>query len=168
MLSLTAKELDDLWDTRCCLEALAARVACQYITEKDVKQLLKLCDLRVAAARDHSTDLVRQKDLEYHQLIIKLSRNKILSQVFEARQLLQVSCALDPGSRQDCEAEEASSYGHRSIVSAIAERKEDLADELMTRHLRAAKARAMHYVRQRNGAAHHSNGESRRPHSFER
>lgn len=150
MRSMTAKELDDVWDARCGLEALAARVACQYVTEKDVDHLLKLCDLHDAAAGDDSDDVRERIELEYHQQIIKISRNRVLREVFESRQLLQISRALGSNSRHVCESDTASPYGHRSIVHAIAQRKENLADELMTRHLRAAKARAMHQLRQRS------------------
>jgi DNA-binding GntR family transcriptional regulator len=166
MISLTAKQLDDLWETRCGLEALAARVACQYITGNDLNALLKLCDVRDAAARNESIEIIRQNDLEYHQLVIKLSRNKILLEIFHSRPLLEVSCAMDPGTRQICEIEEASPYGHRAIIRAIAERKDALAEQLMAQHLRAAKARAMHQLRQRNGNAHDSNGKHTRADSF--
>ena len=164
MLSMTAKELDDLWDTRCCLEALAARVACQYVTDKDISHLLKLCDLRDAAALEKSGEAVGRFEIEYHQQIIRLSRNRILRDVFESRKLLEISCSPGVGALQMADADSTSPYGHRSIVNAIAQRNENLADELMTRHLRAAKTRAMHQVRQRsaNGAVFSRDAQRRR------
>src|SRR5438034_8312723 len=84
MCFIRYKELSDLWDARCCLESLAAKLACSHLSEADLARLRDLCFRRERAAEVDDQRTVDRVDADFHRRIIDLSYNETVSSIFRS------------------------------------------------------------------------------------
>lgn len=138
---LTVKELVDLWDVRCALEALAARLACNYVSEQDLQGLRELIATRVRAAKRGDLDTVDKLDIEFHERVISISRNVYIRDVIRNLQVFDRIFRIDYSVPSYWPQDENSVFGHNKIIEALARRDADLAEDLMKRHVAGAKKR---------------------------
>lgn len=141
--SNNVKELDDLWDTRCGLEAVAARLAANFITDSDIRRLRVLCRRHKRAAELNDARGVNQADIAFHRHIVTVSRNVAIQHVFGSTRLLERVFAMRSGDFPYDADVERSPFGHHQIVEALNRRDPELSERLMTQHIQAAKVRAM-------------------------
>lgn len=75
---ITEKDLKDVLEVRCALEELAVSIACKNCTESMVRALRKnIADFR-ANMNTNKTEKLAQLDIEFHDIILKSSNNKVL------------------------------------------------------------------------------------------
>jgi DNA-binding GntR family transcriptional regulator len=140
---LTAKEITDLWDTRCGLETFAVRLAVNFVTASDIRRLRVLVRRRDRAAEINDVKAINQADIAFHTHIVNLSGNAPIQRVFGNIQLLERLFTLaDPSVAYEVDVER-SPYGHEQIVEALAKRDGDLCEKLLRQHIQAGKRRAL-------------------------
>ena len=81
--SFTPEELWETYTVRAALESLAARQAASRLTEEDVEALQSILDEMMAAAREQDRDKLVKLDNDFHETILKISRNKTLHQLWK-------------------------------------------------------------------------------------
>lgn len=128
------KTLEELFEVRESIEVKAAQLAAKRRTEEDLEMLqAAVFDMErdVQLGRNH-----KQSSLDFHNGIIRASKNKLLCRVNEAllnlHQLWRQKSA-DAGGRGPI----ALDY-HRRLVQAIRANDADTAGKLMCQHLRSA------------------------------
>jgi DNA-binding FadR family transcriptional regulator len=149
---MSCKQLEDLWDTRCCLEAMAARLACTHVSLQDIEHLRALCDSRDQAANRNDDSAVDDADVQFHRRIIDMSRNKVIHEMFVDAALLDRVFGLEYGVPSYWPPDEASPHGHRKIVEALAQRDADLTESLVRQQINAGKSRRLGGLRASIGA----------------
>lgn len=137
----TLKELIDLWDVRCGIEGMAARLACASITESDLKMLRDLCDRRAQAARANDEAQVNDTDIQFHEHIIAVSGNLVIRDMVRKTHLFDRIFKIVYPVPCYWPDDEALPYGHLKIVDALAQRDANQAEHLMKRHIQAGKKR---------------------------
>lgn len=162
MRTVNAKELDDLWDTRCGLEAVAARLAANFITDSEIRRLRVLCRRRERASENNDIRGANQADIAFHQQIVTISRNVAIQQVFGNTRLLERVFALSHDNSVYEVDIERSPFGHHQIVDALAHRNPELSERLLTQHIQAAKKRALPAIPAKAAAKPVSRPKSRR------
>jgi DNA-binding GntR family transcriptional regulator len=136
------KELIDLWDLRCGLEAVAVRLACERITRDDIAALQSLCERRGTAARKTGDDAkVNGLDIAFHELIIEKSGNQVIFDMVRQMHLFDRIFRIGYTVPAYLPEDENAAFGHRRIIAAIEARDADAAEDLMKRHIQGAKKR---------------------------
>lgn len=96
------QELAQLYDVRLQFEPFAAAEAAEHITKHELEELEAICDAMLQVARairgnatDHATSEQMNYwidlDEQYHQLIVRASRNRWLQKIIKDLQLIAVS-----------------------------------------------------------------------------
>ena len=130
--AFSAEELLEAFPVRAALEALAARLAAEHITEEELLALADLLDtMRAAAGRGDAHDQ-SQANASFHATIVRAARNGTLERQWSflepySRTYLTVS---QPGLDL-----QALSERHVPILDALRARDGDAAAEAMHRHL---------------------------------
>lgn len=144
---ISVKDITDIFEVRAALEALAAGLAAERVTEDELDQLERaLIHLSEASANDLET--VVKTDTSFHELIYKASRNQRLLQIVkhlqEQIQRFRTASLGRPG-RTRIAIEE-----HRKIVEAISERNVELAQTLAREHIENAEQSLLNVWREVN------------------
>lgn len=128
------KEIVEILLVRASLEGLAARLAAQFVTEKDIHQLKKII------APFDSIDRIGKKSLkfsnanvEFHEHILYLSQCQVLidlaSNLFAHIHWIRTKAA---GFQ---ERFKVAHHGHQSIIEALEKRDPELAEKRMRQHI---------------------------------
>lgn len=137
VIELTPARLEDLYQVRAELEAMACRLAAARITATEISQLEHLLDRQEMAFRaENLTSL--QDDLDFHVGVIRASGNQTLittltGDLYHQLQIYRHQCI---SSRRPLRA----LAQHRQILAALADRDGELAALLMRRHIEAGAA----------------------------
>jgi DNA-binding GntR family transcriptional regulator len=133
--AFSAQELIEAFPVRAALEALAARLAAERITEAELLQLADLLDtMHAAAARGDAHDQ-SQANASFHATIVRAARNATLERQWSF---------LEPFSRTYISVSQpgldlrALSERHVPILDALRARDADAAATAMHRHLMEA------------------------------
>lgn len=137
--SWTADDLEEIYDLRMTLEAMAAGRAAGRIADKDVIRLDELCGLMEAAAfgPDRQLDLVAQLNEEFHAIVRAAAASTRLVTMLGA--VIQLPLVLRIFHRYTPEDLHRSCAHHRDLVAALRARDEIWAESVMRSHVRAAK-----------------------------
>ncbi|MGQ9497394.1 MAG: GntR family transcriptional regulator [Desulfotomaculales bacterium] len=135
---ITEKDINDVFEVRAALEALAAGLAAERITEEELdeleRSLVRLAEASVAG----DIDAVVEQDTKFHDLIYRASRNErliqIVSNLQDQIQRFRLATLSRPGRTRRAVEE------HKKIVEAIAERNVELAQQLAREHIENAEA----------------------------
>jgi DNA-binding GntR family transcriptional regulator len=84
--SFTPEELWETYTVRAALESLAARLAAGRITKEDVQTLQQILDKMMEAAHQEDRDRLIRLDNDFHEAIIRISRNRTLYQLWKTLQ----------------------------------------------------------------------------------
>jgi DNA-binding GntR family transcriptional regulator len=84
--SFTYEELWETYTVRAALESLAARLAATHLTDADADRLQGILDEMMEAAHRQDRDRLVQLDNRFHEMILKISRNKTLHQLWKTLQ----------------------------------------------------------------------------------
>lgn len=143
--TLSARDAIQLYDCRIALEQLSVGGACENITSKQLEQLeqcILLAENSVQSKSDKSDTLkLLEIDYQFHHLITESSGNQwlltLLEQVFDKMALLRVQTTKHNPQVLEISLE------HKQVYDAIALRDINLAQETITKHLIASKARVV-------------------------
>ncbi len=78
---ITVKALKDVLEVRKALDALAAELACERITEEEIQALKEACDLFEQVTRTKDATKIARADVKLHDIIVKATGNQRLSQM---------------------------------------------------------------------------------------
>jgi len=133
---LSIKDINEVFEIRGALEALAAGLAASRATEEEIEEM----ELNLALEANHfeSSDLLKtiEEDTKFHELIYKASRNnRLLGMIKELREQVQrfrTTTLAVPGRLKFALDE------HRKIVEAIAARDVGRAQRAAREHIESA------------------------------
>ncbi|MBE0466974.1 MAG: GntR family transcriptional regulator [Candidatus Desulforudis sp.] len=133
---ITDKDITEVFEVRAALEALAAGLACERITDEELERLERsVVQIAEFTERPDLNALVHE-DAEFHEIIYRASRNKRLSQILtnlqEQIQRFRLTTLSRPGRTRQALEE------HNQIVEAISERRVELAQRLAWEHIESA------------------------------
>ncbi|KAB2953024.1 GntR family transcriptional regulator [Heliorestis acidaminivorans] len=133
---ISVKDITDVFELRAALEALAAGLAAQRITESELEELERLLVHTSSSTEPMDLDTLVAGDISLHDIIYKASRNQRLVQninhLREQLQRLRTTSLAHPGRMRVAWEE------HRKIVEAISERNVALAQTLAWEHIENA------------------------------
>ena len=128
------KEIVEILLVRASLEGLAARLAVQYVTDKDIQKLKKII------APFDSINTIGKKflkfsnaNVEFHELILKLSRCQVLTDL--ASNLFTHIHWVRTKAAGFQERFKVAHNGHVAIIEALEKRDPELAENRMRRHI---------------------------------
>lgn len=134
---ITFGDLNELFTLRTMLEAGAAELACQRITDAEIQSLQKLADVVYDRAEQPSLKRFIQANREFHLAIGKASGNERLHQVL-AKQIDEMERFFYLGARlRDVSGE--TKDDHQAIVETLRRRDPVAARDIMIRHNEATR-----------------------------
>ena len=131
--SLDRHELEELFDVREALEALAAKLAAERSDASDVERLGELAARSREALDSSDTDTMSRANTEFHDKLVALSRNELLATMLEP-----LHGRLAALFRLNLEPERVCGE-HEELYSAIAAGDAELASEVAKRHVRSSR-----------------------------
>jgi len=154
----TTKELNEFYDISSVLRGLAARKAACNITPQEIKHLQEIITESEQSLREGSLEEIFKLNKKFHQTIEKSCNNKelifLLDNVYE-RSRERFSEILSRKKRQKESIEE-----HKIILEAIIKKDEELAEQLMKKHIENGKEDLLQQIElQENISAKNNNSE---------
>ncbi|MBY5993305.1 GntR family transcriptional regulator [Ferrimonas balearica] len=145
VVSLTPERLEDLYQVRAELEAMACRLAAQRITQAQLDELHALLDRQQVAFSQ--TPIAPQDDIDFHFGLIQASGNATLiatltGDLYHQLQMYRYQCS---SGRRPLEA----LAQHRQVLDAVAQGDGELAALLMRRHIEAGARHTAQVLRQK-------------------
>lgn len=132
--ALSRQDIEDLYQVRTSLEALAARIVAERNDAEDVKKLKeKVRQMEQAIESGHSTQLFRE-DAAFHDTLIALSQNGLLSEIWRPVSIQMQRVILIKRERPYDSLMEVVEV-HRPIVEAIASGDADRAEAAAKKHV---------------------------------
>lgn len=134
----TVKDVEDIYQCRMALEALAVKVTVQKATDVEMKRIedsLSLTKAKIKQPNGYDKDEVIRLNEEFHDLIMTFSRNnRLQKQLNDLRSLMFLYRIINFYG----EGRDWTIYNeHAEIFSFMKERNEEAASEAMVRHLTA-------------------------------
>ncbi|MBQ7841557.1 MAG: GntR family transcriptional regulator [Lachnospiraceae bacterium] len=130
---ITEKSLRDVLEVRRALDALAAELACERITEEKLEQLRAACDNFEAETRKGNANQVALADVAFHDIILEASGNDKLVQMISnfSQQMYRyrLEYVKDEGNYEQLIQE------HRVIYESILKRDKAVAAGAMKVHI---------------------------------
>jgi DNA-binding GntR family transcriptional regulator len=152
VVSLSEKQLVELYEVREALEGLTCRLAATNMTDAEIDELSDLLDRHEAEVRrQDGAEYFRQEgDLDFHFRIAEGCRNDLLRSAlcedhYQLMRLYRYKYSSRAGRPRRALAE------HRQIIDAIRDRDGELAELLMRRHIRNAKATFERHIQHSDG-----------------
>jgi DNA-binding GntR family transcriptional regulator len=130
---LSRKDVEDLYDLRETLEAMAARRAVERASDGDIDRLSAMLDRAVQALRADDMAAYAAEDRRFHEFIAELSDNHALVDTL-SRLALQIQMCRVIANRSRDFAERAADERDR-ILGAFRQRDAELAARLMAEHI---------------------------------
>jgi len=130
---LSRKDVEDLYDLRETLEAMAARRAVERASDGDIDRLSSMLDRAVQALRADDMAAYAAEDRRFHEFIAELSDNHALVDTL-SRLALQIQMCRVIANRSRDFAERAADERDR-ILGAFRQRDASLAARLMAEHI---------------------------------
>lgn len=153
VVSLSHKELIELYEIRESLEGLACRLAAERMTEEQIAQLREvLATHERDAAFQAGIDYFQQEgDYDFHYKIIQGSNNQMLvkllgEELYQLVRMYRIQHSSTPNRPQQAFKE------HHKILDAIADGDGELAELLMRRHIAASRRNVERYFQSANSA----------------
>ncbi|PSU35821.1 GntR family transcriptional regulator [Photobacterium lutimaris] len=136
VVALSQEKLIEIYSVREALEGMAARLACEYITDEELIGLEELLD----AHHQHIEQVEgvsyfhQQGDFDFHYRVIKASRNtKLISLLCD--ELYHLLRMYRYQSQRSHSRPEQALKEHFHLLGALKERDAELAEMLMRRHI---------------------------------
>lgn len=130
---ISLKDITDVFEVRAALEALAAGLAAERITDAEIERLERSLVAYSEQTNQQNIDGIVETDTDFHDLLYKASRNErllmIITHLREVIQRVRTVSLSQPGRSKDAVEE------HREIVDAIADRNVELAQTLAREHI---------------------------------
>lgn len=130
---LSVKDIMDVLEVRASLDGLATSLASERITDEEIKELKHILTQFAAYSEKENLQGIIKKDVEFHDLIYRASRNERLIQISsnlrEQFQRFRVIYLKDYSSSKDLIKE------HDSIFEAISRRDKEASREFAQIHI---------------------------------
>ncbi|MFT5722217.1 MAG: DNA-binding GntR family transcriptional regulator [Motiliproteus sp.] len=140
VVSLSSKELIEIYHVREAMEGMACRLAAENMTDAEIFSLRELLDQHERSMEQSEGRSYFQKegDLDFHYRIVQGSKNNKLQELlggelYHLVRMYRYQFSLSSSRPVRALAE------HRHIVDAIGQRDGELAEILMRRHISAAR-----------------------------
>lgn len=128
---LNPREMFELYQFRAVLEVAAVRLACEQATEQEVMDLAHFLEETGPEEGGRSSDELVALDEYFHEKIMALSRNMVMSRTLEnINARIKYFRWVDMDSKR-----EETQHEHQAIVQALRMRDADLAAQHMNRHI---------------------------------
>ena len=140
------EKITEILMVREALEGFAARLAVDHINGQTLDQLKSLLkDFTESNIRDRSKEYV-QADLEFHNLIIRASKNNLLFNIMNTLndhvQMLRLQTAALEGRPEQSLVE------HLNIIEALEKKNPSSAESLMREHIRKVRESALNIFKE--------------------
>jgi len=133
---ISFKDIADVFEIRAALEALAAGLAAERITDEELEEMERLVAEKAESIANQDMEKLIKVDTLFHEAIYKASRNQrltsIISNLREQIQRYRTTSLSYPGRMQRSLEE------HRSIVEAIQSRDPQIAQQVAREHIENA------------------------------
>lgn len=130
---ITPKDVKDVLEVRAALEDLAVRLACDKITDLEIKQLEKTVVEFDTAADENSLEALVDLDIRFHDIIYNSTKNEklqhIISNLREQMFRYRLAYLRNSGSHSTIKGE------HKEMLAAIKERNADEACRIAKEHI---------------------------------
>lgn len=145
---ITEKDLKDVLEVRTSLEKLAIELACDRITEEEIKDLQDKCqDFRNSLTSDDLTTIA-EKDVAFHDVIFGATKNtrliQILNNLREQMYRYRLEYLKDTDSHQRLVAE------HQEILEAVMRRDKAEAVRLVQEHIYIQELTVIRKIQEQN------------------
>ena len=152
--TLTVEELNDLYELRSTLEAMACELAAKRISEQQLQQLWALLEKQEADLARGDHNFQQDGDVDFHYQIIQASGNRHLQEtliggLYQLLRMYRYQCT---SSARPVRA----IAEHRRIVEAIAAGDAELAGLLMRRHIEQGRKNTQQRLKQLTAQQHNS------------
>jgi DNA-binding GntR family transcriptional regulator len=133
VVGFTEEDLDGVYDCRRVLESHAVRRAASRADAQGIADLQAVADEMQAGLFSSNTQQVASTDIQFHRRIVRMSGNRMLCTAWEPLAgLIATIVSITDVLIMDL----ASAVGsHQTLIQALAEHDEELAETLMRRHL---------------------------------
>jgi DNA-binding GntR family transcriptional regulator len=140
------RDIEEIWDLRVVLEALAARKAVRHITVEQLKRLRAMHEKSESGMKSGNTKLALQFDQEMHRVILQASGSRrlqdIMATINDFVELLRNIGARTPFHR-------GYTYRHSEILRALERRDADAAGRAIAEHIEMSKQELFRDFQQR-------------------
>ena len=136
VLGITAKDVADIAAMRVLLERLAARWATARLTDAQLKEMQKICDLCEFYVQKRDAEELAKLDDRFHQLIYAASGSKMLN-----RTLTHLHEAIQQARQQSINTEgrfTQFAQEHLVLLQAFRSRNAEEAEQAIIHHIRMA------------------------------
>ncbi|MFZ5642753.1 MAG: GntR family transcriptional regulator [Bacillota bacterium] len=143
---ISVKDIVDVFEVRAALEALAAGLAAERITDEELEDLERSL-FQISELSDKADiDAIVETDTNFHELIYRACRNErlvsIITHLKEQIQRFRTTSLSQPGRSKDALGE------HRAIVEAISDRNVEMAQNLAREHIENAEQSLLNALRE--------------------
>ncbi|MGI6550907.1 MAG: GntR family transcriptional regulator [Syntrophomonadales bacterium] len=145
---ISMKDIADVFEVRAAVEALAAGLAAERITDEELEELERILVKKAEIIEANDLDRLVEIDTQFHECLYQASRNaklvQIINNLSEQIHRFRSTSLASPGRMKEALEE------HRKIVEAISERNIALAQSLAQEHIENAENRMLEAI-QKNG-----------------
>lgn len=135
---MSAKEICDVYDVRMALEALAARVAAERMSDELLRELERHVRAYEVAFENQHMSSGLQADLSFHEVIMKASENSVLLEIAS-----KLANRVQIFRQMDWQTAKETRHGHRAVFRALSRRDGNAAASAMAQHIARGKAHAL-------------------------
>jgi DNA-binding GntR family transcriptional regulator len=141
VVSLTNESLLEIYQVRESLEGLAARLAAENMTAKELDRLHLLLEMQKNNSNNASVSHYRSVDFDFHYCIVLGSHNDRLIKIL-SRDLFELIQFYRKKFNTSGPRPEQALIEHTQIVAAIARKDGEMAEVMMRNHIRMAREHA--------------------------
>ena len=143
---MTEKDMTDVLEIRAALDELAVDLACDFMTEEQLKQLYIAQDEFEESIRTGDVKKIAQADVAFHDAIYKATRNEklmtLLSNLREQMYRYRVEYLKDDKSYPTLISE------HKQLVEGIKNSQKELVHSVMKNHVSNQAIAVQHIIRE--------------------
>lgn len=133
VISLSIKDIKDIYAIRSHLEGLCAKWACENITPEQIEELEEIVYLSEFRASKHHYEQMLELDNKFHEVIYEASQSKMLRHLLKdfhhyVQRVRKITLS-STDRAENCNLE------HKAILEALKEHNPDKAEELAHKHI---------------------------------
>lgn len=145
---LSVKDIVDVLEVRASLDGLAALLAAERITDEEIDELNHVNSQFVGFLQKENLQGSIKKDVEFHEIIYRSSRNEKLIQIVnnlrEQVQRFRVIYLKDYVNPKELEKE------HKDIIDAICSKNSDLSRRVAQNHIKSQQESIINAIKRSN------------------
>lgn len=142
---ITEKSMNDVLEVRRAVDALCVELACDRITEEELVELKKACDVFEQAVKTKDVKQIAQADVALHDIIVQATGNNRLIQLVntlsEQMYRYRFEYIKDSSQHQNLVEE------HRVIYQAIVDKDKETASKAAKVHIDNQEKAIIHQIR---------------------